>query len=442
VPATLTRGRKIAVWSLVVLASIVGVVAILTTFVNRQLLDNHSWHKASARIIQDPKVRAAVSTQLVNALYQNVDVSQQLESRLPKDFKQLAAPAAGALREPATKAVEYLLSQPRFQQLFVAASDVAHQKLVNVLENKTGYGIDTGNGVVTLDVSQLLQQLGAELGIPQDALDKLPPDAGNITIMSSDQLSLAQQGVRAIKVLSVWFLVIVFLLYGLAIYLARGARRKTLLHVGWALVLVGLIVLVARQVLGNYVVNALTQPEYRPPSHSIWLIATDILGQIGWAVAFYGIIVVLGASLAGPSRIATAIRRELAPILNVRAGLTWGGVAFIWLLLILWGGTHALRTWWGILIVGALLATGVYVLREQTLQEFPEAGTAEGGPSLAHRMAAGAGSAAHKVSSSRHHEAASTSKSPSEELARLAELRDRGAISADEYEQAKKLVLS
>jgi hypothetical protein len=440
--ATLTRGRKIAVWSLIVLASIIGVLAILTTFVKRQMLDNSAWNKASTQIIQDPQVRAAISTQLVNALYQNVDVSQQLETRLPKDFKQLAAPAAGALREPATKAVEYLLSLARFQQLFVEASDVAHQKLVNVLENKTGYGISTGNGVVTLDVSQLLQQLGAELGIPQDALDKLPPDAGNITIMSSDQLSLAQQGVRTIRVLSAWLLVLIFILYGLAVYLARGARRKTLLHVGWALVLVGLIVLVARQVLGNYVVDALTQPQYRSPSHSVWLIVTAILGQIGWAVVFYGVLFVLGASLAGPTRLATAIRRELAPILNVRAGLTWGGAAFIWLLLILWGGTHALRTWWGVLIVGALLAAGVYVLREQTLQEFPGAGTPEGGPSLAARMAAGAGSAAHRVSSSRHHEAAPAAKSPAEELARLAELRDKGAISADEYEQAKKLVLS
>ena len=113
-------------------------MSILTTFVNRQLLDNGSWNKASAKVIQDPQVRSAVATQLVNQLYNNVDVAAQLQTRLPKNLQQLAAPAAGALREPATKAVEYLLAQPRFQQLFVDASTVAHQKLVNVLENKTG----------------------------------------------------------------------------------------------------------------------------------------------------------------------------------------------------------------------------------------------------------------------------------------------------------------
>ena len=147
--------------------------------------------------------------------------------------------------------------------------------------------------------------------------------------------------------------------------------------------------------------------------------------------------------MPGPSRIATAIRREAAPILNVRAGLTWGIVAFVWLLLILWGGTHALRTWSGILIIGALLAAGVYVLRRQTLEEFPEAGT-DAHHTLTSRMAAGAGSAAHRVTSA---QAAArlrpaAAKSPSEELARLVDLRDKGAISAEEYEQAKKLALS
>jgi Short C-terminal domain len=160
---------------------------------------------------------------------------------------------------------------------------------------------------------------------------------------------------------------------------------------------------------------------------------------------FYGILIVLGSALAGPSRIATAIRREAAPILNVRAGLTWGATAFVWLLLILWGGTHALRTFWGILIIGALIAAGVYVLRRQTLEEFPEAGT-DAHHTLVSRMTAGAGSAAHRMASHRPHTAAEATaagaKSPSEELARLVDLRDKGAITAEEYEQAKKIALS
>ena len=299
-----------------------------------------------------------------------------------------------------------------------------------MLENKTGAGIDTGNGVVTLDVSELLTQLGESLGIPSAALDKIPPDAATITLLKSDQLNYAQQGVRAVKVLSVWLLVLVLGMYGLALYLARGIRRKTLAHIGWALVIVGLLVLVARKVLGNYVINAITQPENRPPAHQVWLFVTQIMGQIAWATIFYGIVLVLGAMVAGPTRPATAIRRWAAPVLNVRPEITWGATAFVWLLLILWGGTHALRTWWGILLVGVLLAAGVVALRQQTLKEFPAPGLEEDLESMRVRMAASVSGAAHKVSGAVHrHEEAEAErggKSTADELSKLAQLRDNG----------------
>ena len=95
--------------------------------------------------------------------------------------------------------MQRLLAAPRVQQLWVEANGAAHQKLINVLENKTGNGIDTGNGAVTLDLSQLLTELGVDLGLPSSVLEQLPPDAGVVTIMTSDQLSAAQTAVRLIR---------------------------------------------------------------------------------------------------------------------------------------------------------------------------------------------------------------------------------------------------
>ena len=62
-------------------------------------------------------------------------------------------------------------------------------------------------------------------------------------------------------------------------------------------------------------------------------------------------------------------------MLNERPGIAWAAVGAVFLLLVLWGGTHALRTWWGIVLLGALLAIGVVALRHQTLREFPELGS-------------------------------------------------------------------
>jgi hypothetical protein len=365
----LSRRRRAVIWTLIVLASLIGFGSVLTTWVDRQMLDTQSWEEASADLIEDPQVRDAVSIYLVDQLYENVDVSAGLEERLPADLKPLAGTLAGGLRQPATDAVERLLASPRIQQVWINASTAAQQKLTNVLENKTGNGITTGNGVVTLDLGELVTSIGAELGLPKATLDRIPPDAGELVIMNSDQLSAAQTGVKAVRVLSTWLLVLVLALYALAIFLARGARRETLRNVGCAFVLVGLAVLVVRQLAGNLAVDALAKPSSQDTGQRVWLISTALLSQIGWAAVFYGVAIVLGALLAGPQRAAVAVRARIAPTLNERPGIAWAAVAAIFLLLIAWGPTHALRTVWGIALLAALIAGGILALRHQTLRE-------------------------------------------------------------------------
>src|SRR3954463_7997735 len=228
VDVPLTRGRKAAVWTLMGLATLIGIVTVLCTWVNRQMLSNESWRTASAQTIQDPAVQSALSVSPVNALYDNVDVGAALQQRLPPNVQGLAGPLAGALREPLTNSVETLLQRPRVQTLWVEANVRAHQRLVNVLENKTGHGIATGNGTVTLDLRRLVINLAKSLGLPGTRLEQLPAETGQITIMRSDQLSAAQTGVQILRALSVWFFALVLVLYGLAIYLARGHRRAIL----------------------------------------------------------------------------------------------------------------------------------------------------------------------------------------------------------------------
>ena len=60
------RGRRRAlVWTLIVLASLIGLGSILTTWVHRQMLDNQSWKDASARLIQNAEVQDSLSVFLV-----------------------------------------------------------------------------------------------------------------------------------------------------------------------------------------------------------------------------------------------------------------------------------------------------------------------------------------------------------------------------------------
>src|SRR3954454_22444635 len=115
----LTRGRKAAVWTLMGLATLIGVLTVLCTWVNRQMLSDDSWKTAAQQTIQDPVVQSALSVYVVNALYDNVDVAGTLQQQLPPNLQGLAGPIAGSLREPLTKSVGTLLQRPRVQQLWV-----------------------------------------------------------------------------------------------------------------------------------------------------------------------------------------------------------------------------------------------------------------------------------------------------------------------------------
>jgi hypothetical protein len=377
------RARSILVWGLVALGALILLVGSLTVWVKRQALDTDAWVNASTRLLADPDVRSALSIYLVDQLYEYGDVEERLEERLPTNLAGLAGPIAGSLRSPAEEAVDRLLESPRFQALWEDVNRIAHQTLLRILEDETRAGVSTAEGNVTLDLRTFLVTIGDELGIGERLEQRLPEDAGQITILQSDQLQTAQTSLKVIKVLS-WLVVFLALAaFAGAIWLARD-RRGMLTAVGVVLLLVGILLLVIRRAVGNYLVDALAQGEsVREAAGSAWLIGTSLLTQIAWALVVYGIVVLIGAFLAGPSRIARRVRGVIGPPLRDYPAGAWAALAGVYLLLVLWGPVPSLRTWLGVIVLGALLAVGFEAFRRLTLAELENGGPAEEPPAPA-----------------------------------------------------------
>jgi hypothetical protein len=362
IPQVSPRTRSILAWVLFALGVLVIFVGSLTLWVKRQALDTDAWVDTSGNLLQDDEVRLALSTYIVDQLYTSADPQGVLEDRLPTNLQGLAGPIAGALRQPAVEGVDRLLERPRVQQLWEDVNRVMHQELLALLENKTRGNITTGEGTVTLNLRTLVVNIGQELGF--DQLDsRLPPNAGEITILRSDQLEAAQNAVKVIKVLS-WVVVFVaLLLFAGAVWLARG-RRSMLRNVGAALLLVGILLLVIRRVMGNYIVDTLASGEsVRDAIGHSWIIGTSLLSQVAWALVLYGLVILVGTWFAGPNRYATRARTAIAPSLRERPEMGWSLLAGVYLLLILWGPVPALRNWLGVLLLGGLIALGFEAFR-------------------------------------------------------------------------------
>ena len=95
-----TRGRRILVWGLVALAMLLVVVCSLTIWVQRQALNTDNWVDLSTELLADDEVRGAVALRLVDSLYDQNDVQQELATRLPPPLDRLAAPSRSSGRTP------------------------------------------------------------------------------------------------------------------------------------------------------------------------------------------------------------------------------------------------------------------------------------------------------------------------------------------------------
>ncbi|MGH7357320.1 MAG: hypothetical protein ACREJR_00735 [Candidatus Rokuibacteriota bacterium] len=363
------RARTILVWVLFALGTLVILVGSLTLWVRRQALDTDSWVKTSSNLLEDDDVREALSVYIVDQLYANAEPQEVLEEQLPDNLQGLAGPIAGALRQPAVEGVDRFLQRPRVQDLWEDVNRIAHQELLAVLEDETRGNITTGGGTVTLNLRTLVVNVGTELGFGNQLEAQLPPNAGQIVLLQSDQLEAAQTGVKAIKWMSWLVILIAFACYAGAIWLARG-RRGMLRNIGAALLVVGILLLVIRRAVGNYVVDALASGEsVRDAVGSTWIIGTSLLAEVAWALILYGVVILLGTWLAGPSRYAVRARQPIGPTLRDRPGIAWGALAVAYLLLVLWGPVPALRSWVGVLLLGALVALGFEAFRRVAIGE-------------------------------------------------------------------------
>jgi hypothetical protein len=429
-----SKKRKAVVAVVFALAIIVGFAAITATWVRRQALDTNNWTNTSSRLLADEKIQAALGAYLVNELFTKVDVAGEIRGALPPAGQALAAPAAGGLREVATRLAPQMLARPRVQDAWDKANETAHKQLLTVL-NGGGKNVSTANGNVTLDLHGLVDELASTVGIGAVS-DKLPASTGELTIMKSDQLAAAQDYADAIHHLSIILTVLFFGLLGLAVYLGRGARRVVLRATGLTLIGLGLACLLARRVGGNSIVDGLVQAEsVKPAAHNAWTISTSLLYTIAVTMIVYGVLVVTCAWLAGSTRLAVATRRALAPSLRDQPVRVYGIAATVYLLVLVWGPTPAFRKLIPILLIAGLVVLGIEVLRRQTAREFPDAQAGDATAALrawwGRRFSRGEPPPS----------AVATNGSAIDELERLSALHDHGALTDDEFMSQKAALL-
>jgi hypothetical protein len=360
--ATAPHQRRGIVFTLIVIASLIGFLAVFAIWANRQLLETDTWTNTSSKLLEDPEIRTQVADYMVDTLYSNVDVQAELQQALPPRLQPLAGPASAGIRELAIKLANQALQRPRVQQLWEDANRAAQKNLLNIVEHG-------GSQPVTLDVGTIVDQLGQQLGV--STAGKIPPGVADIQIASNDQIVKVNDALKLLRTLALVLTLVAIALFALAIYLAAGWRREALRSIGFAFIGIGIVVLVARNLAGSAVVNAVASTEaVKPAANNAWSIGTSLLNAQGGGMIFYGLFIVIGAWLAGPKGVARRARRAITPILERRV-IAYSALGLILLLLFVWSPTPGFQRLPTALLLIVLAIVGMEFLRHKAVEDFP-----------------------------------------------------------------------
>ena len=449
----MSRARRRTVKGLVVLGSVLAFLSVFAIWTERQALNTDDWVDTSGRLIQNDKVRAAVGEYLVDQLYANVNVERELEDILPGETKQLAGPVSGGLRQVAGGGAEQVLKSSTAEELWKDANRAAHEQLLAVLENKKE-AVSTEEGNVTLNLGSLVTNLADQVGIGAQLAEKLPPDAGQVTILRSDQLKTAQDIAVGIKGLALILSLLTLLTLGLAVYLSREGRWVTVLFCGIGLVAAGFAVIVARKVAGGIVVDQLvTDESVKPAAEAAWSIATSLMVSIATTVIVIGVLFGVAGWLGSPTGSARSSRRFMAPVLRDHVAYAYTALAIVVCIYFVSASVHNLRTFLTTLVIAGFAALGIHELRRQSEEEFPDAQLGDFFGGAKERVtgavkSANLGERASKLRLPEMRRPSDAAKTPvdAEEsrlqhLERLAELHEKGVLTDEELAAEKARVL-
>jgi hypothetical protein len=352
---------------LTVLGVLLVVVSIAANFVERQALGDSDFRDAAQQLVADPAIQQQVAAALTDRLLARADLQARLEASLPANQKALAGPIAGAMRPLSERLVRELMQRPRFQQAFVTALVTTQGQVVRVLDDRTKF-VQTEGGKVSVDLRPLLVALAQQLPVVPDLSDKLPADAGVVTIFQAEQLKTAQTATRGLRLVAAWIWVLALAAWVAAVFLARD-RRKEIRAIAIGFVVIGLFVLLLRRLAGDYIVDKLSStPSQDAAVRQVWEILTRLLVDAGWAAIAVGLIALLGVWVIGPSRRGTQARTWLAPYLE-QPWLTYGVGAGLFLLLVLWGPISYVQRPLTLAAFAVLAALGIEALRRTAARE-------------------------------------------------------------------------
>jgi hypothetical protein len=334
-------GRWLAAVLLLVLSAVTGVAAVVGVFARTELLDTNSYVETVAPLARDPVVQQAVADRVTDELVTQLDLAgltQQLADALqrqgaPEAVDGLVGPVTSGIRTFIHTEVAAVLASDQFAQVWDAANRVAHDELDAVLTTGQGQFLSVDGDTVDLDLGAILATVKQRLvGAGLTLVDRVPDISITVPLVTSEQLPAVQRWVRLLDT-AAWALPLAALaLLAGAVAVAPDRRRALLFGAGG--LGIGMLLLLAALSAGReYYLERLPEALIsRAAAAAIYDTLLRFLVAAAQSLVALAAIVAVGCWLAGPGRVATALRHaggrllDRAAVATARLGPPLGAV--------------------------------------------------------------------------------------------------------------------
>jgi hypothetical protein len=342
-------------------------LSLIAVYVRETVLDTNRYVETMAPIAASPAVQQAVAGKLDQAITSRVDFDSLMREALPSQADPYAPALAGALETVLRRQLDDFVASDSFQRLWEEANRRAHTRVVALLTTGESGRLLLDGDTVYLDLGAVVDRV--RQGLQERGLDRLAAAIpatvdGRVTLLQSEGLVKAREGVDLIERLTIVLPILALLCLGGYVALARP-RRRGLLHVGLGLLVTALVLVAAVGLGRSAYLDAINQNVLpRQAAAEIFdallgLLRTGVrvLAVVAVVVTLLALVIGRAGALTGALR-GVASGRQVSWVAAHRTLLQWAAVALGAVVLFAWNPPTA----GVVLITGALVIAAIAVI--------------------------------------------------------------------------------
>lgn len=334
--------KSVAAGFLITLGCVLAPLSLLTVWVHNQVTNTDRFVATMSPLIEQPSVQAAVTDRVTDTVFGYVDVQafanqavdalagQGLSPVLADRLRSLTGPLASSLQGFVHDQVGTLVASPQVHGLWDQALRGGHQQLNAVLSGNAS-AISIAGDEVQLDLGPFITAAKQRLAAGGfTAVNAVPDVHPTLAVGDAQTLVKARSAYNTLDRIATWLPWVTLVLLAAGVYLARNHRRA-LLNTGFGIAVGMVVIAVALFVVRGALISNVSSRSAAPVSDSYDLLVRFL--RDGLRVVFVvGVLVGLGAFLAGPSATAVHIRAASARLIawlrrgGAKAGLRTGKV--------------------------------------------------------------------------------------------------------------------